>query len=351
MHRLVGCPHSPLAELERRGGERETEDRGRLTPVPLGSAVFKRMLECESFSEAKSGRIRIRDCPRDRFQSFIAYIYGQEAGGQCDGRSIWELADKYGVGCLKDMLLGTIDETNVAAAAQYGYDAGSDEVMMAAAMAAGECLPRIGGESLEGVRMEVALSLMAAYRPGGLPCYLFVERWYAANKAIGDADTLIRSIDYGKVSLKDLVGRVKGGGLMAEPLFAEIYECKIQRISTHPWAMQKIDPTFNVGCRGMSPGLFENPVGAAVSPDGGFVIADRDNQRIQIFAGDGRLVSSFGVGGYGDSEFLVPVGVACDMLGRIYVADSAQHKVKVFGRDGRFIGSFGAEGQGQGQLL
>ena len=40
--------------------------------------------------------------------------------------------------------------------------------------------------------------------------------------------------------------------------------------------------------QGISPGKFENPVGAAVSPDGAFVVADRDNQRVQMFAGDGR---------------------------------------------------------------
>jgi hypothetical protein len=100
------------------------------------------------------------------------------------------------------MLLATIDESNVAAAAQYGYETGSDDIMMAAGVAAGECLGRIPKESLEGVRMEVALSLMAAYHPGGLPCYSFVERWFAVNKAIGDTDTLIRAIDFGKVSSK-----------------------------------------------------------------------------------------------------------------------------------------------------
>jgi hypothetical protein len=66
-----------------------------LIPMPNRSVVFKKMLESENFTEARSGRIRIRDCSRDTFKSFIACMYGQDDGNSAtDGRLMWELADK-----------------------------------------------------------------------------------------------------------------------------------------------------------------------------------------------------------------------------------------------------------------
>ncbi len=66
--------------------------------LTLRSNVFAMMLSNENFQEARTGRVRIRDCPQQVFQSFIAYLYGQDTKAEDDGRVMWELADK--VSCL-----------------------------------------------------------------------------------------------------------------------------------------------------------------------------------------------------------------------------------------------------------
>ncbi len=62
--------------------------------LTLRSSVFALMLSNDNFQEARTGRVRIRDCPRHVFQSFIAHLYGQDSKADDDGRVMWELADK-----------------------------------------------------------------------------------------------------------------------------------------------------------------------------------------------------------------------------------------------------------------
>jgi hypothetical protein len=62
--------------------------------LTLNSSVFALMLTNDNFQEARTGRVRIRDCPQQAFKSFIAYLYGQESKTDDDGRVLWELADK-----------------------------------------------------------------------------------------------------------------------------------------------------------------------------------------------------------------------------------------------------------------
>lgn len=52
------------------------------------------MLSNEAFREARTGRVRIRDCPQKTFKAFVGYLYGQESYCDEDGRAMWELADK-----------------------------------------------------------------------------------------------------------------------------------------------------------------------------------------------------------------------------------------------------------------
>ena len=83
---------------------------------------------------------------------------------------------QYGVDSLKRMLLASLDESNVAAAAQYAHHIECSDIMLAARRCAQMCLPSISREALAGVSAHVAAMLMSAYKKGGMPLFWFADR-------------------------------------------------------------------------------------------------------------------------------------------------------------------------------
>ncbi len=88
----------------------------------------------------------------------------------------------------------------------------------------------------------------------------------------------------------------------------------------------------------------------AFAPDGGFYVADSDNQRVQRFDGDRSFVTAWGSEGVGDGQFIDPIGVAVGPDGRVYVIDDERDVVQVFDADGQFLFLFGGKGSEPGQL-
>eukprot|EP00281_Chroomonas_sp_CCMP1168_P028046 CAMPEP_0206236986 /NCGR_PEP_ID=MMETSP0047_2-20121206/14009_1 /ASSEMBLY_ACC=CAM_ASM_000192 /TAXON_ID=195065 /ORGANISM="Chroomonas mesostigmatica_cf, Strain CCMP1168" /LENGTH=629 /DNA_ID=CAMNT_0053661361 /DNA_START=43 /DNA_END=1932 /DNA_ORIENTATION=- len=317
----------------------------------LKSSVFAIMLANEQFQEARTGRVRIRDCPQKTFKMFVGYLYGQSSPDPSqDGRELWELADKYGVDSIKIMLLKTIDESNCAAAAQYAYEVDSSEIMRVARVVASERLDHVPIEGLDNVCTDVAKMLMVSHTRQGLPVFRFVEKWHRANgwKVPGETESLIKCIDFGKVHLCDIVEVVRHSCLLKPEQLKMVHTLKLERLRTHPWALQTIPPAFCFGAKGVDPCLFDSPVGISATPDGGFIIADRDNLRVQLFDASGRFTKQFNVVGDGEWEYCVPVGVAMSTGGMVVVADSAQHRVKIFDQEGAFVRAFGSEGVAPG---
>ncbi|XP_019851918.1 PREDICTED: E3 ubiquitin-protein ligase TRIM71-like [Amphimedon queenslandica] len=106
-----------------------------------------------------------------------------------------------------------------------------------------------------------------------------------------------------------------------------------------------------VGQEGSGPLPFSNSVGIAISPISGQVyIADKDNDRVQVFNPDLTFSLSFGSKGSANGEFDYPHGIAIDSQGLVYVADCWNHRIQKFSPDGKFVGKFGTEGSGPGQL-
>ena len=75
----------------------------------------------------------------------------------------------------------------------------------------------------------------------------------------------------------------------------------------------------------------------AFLPDGGFVIADTDHQRVLRFDARRQLIDSWGRFGSGPGQFVSPFGVAVGPDGLIYVVDDSSCRVQVFEDDGAYV--------------
>lgn len=88
--------------------------------------------------------------------------------------------------------------------------------------------------------------------------------------------------------------------------------------------------------RGGSP--FNQPTDVAVTPTGDMYVADGyGNARIHKFSPEGKLLFSWGEPGSGPGQFLAPHGVALDKNGRVYVADRHNNRVQIFDAFGKYI--------------
>ncbi|MBM4409686.1 MAG: hypothetical protein FJ038_14080 [Chloroflexi bacterium] len=76
----------------------------------------------------------------------------------------------------------------------------------------------------------------------------------------------------------------------------------------------------------------------AVSPSGEFYVSDGyGNARVHHFAEDGSLIRSWGEPGAGPGQFRVPHSVFIDKRGLLYVTDRENNRVQVFTGDGTHV--------------
>ena len=59
--------------------------------------------------------------------------------------------------------------------------------------------------------------------------------------------------------------------------------------------------------------------------------------RISKWTKDGRFVKAFGKSGHGPGEFDVPHALAVDSRGRLFVADRNNNRIQIFSQDGVFL--------------
>ncbi|KAJ9576001.1 hypothetical protein L9F63_007101, partial [Diploptera punctata] len=112
--------------------------------------------------------------------------------------------------------------------------------------------------------------------------------------------------------------------------------------------VQVFDPLctlkFTFGSQGDEPGKFNRPAGIAWdSYLNRIVVVDKDNHRVQIFEMDGKFVKLFGDRGPKNGQFNYPWDVEVNTYGHIIVSDTRNHRLQMFNEEGEFLRKFGPE--------
>ncbi len=83
---------------------------------------------------------------------------------------------------------------------------------------------------------------------------------------------------------------------------------------------------------------FNQPTNLAIAPNGDLYITDGyANARVHRFAPDGRLLGSWGEPGSEPRQFNLPHGIAVGADGTVYVADRENNRVQLFSPEGEFL--------------
>jgi len=109
------------------------------------------------------------------------------------------------------------------------------------------------------------------------------------------------------------------------------------------------------GVAGDGPDTFNAPSDVLVTPNGTIFVADghgeKTNARIVKLASDGKFIKAWGRQGSGPGEFDVPHGLAMDSLGRLFVADRSNNRIQIFDQDGKFLADWRQFGRPSGLYI
>lgn len=86
---------------------------------------------------------------------------------------------------------------------------------------------------------------------------------------------------------------------------------------------------------------FNKPTDIAIAKDGSFYVGDGyGNSRIIKFSATGKYLFEWGEKGDKKGEFNIPHGISLDSNGNVYVADRENNRIQVFDPNGKFIKQF-----------
>lgn len=95
------------------------------------------------------------------------------------------------------------------------------------------------------------------------------------------------------------------------------------------------------------PDTFVGPTACVFAPNGDMLVADghwprptkgqQDGDRIIRFSKAGEFIADYGHMGHGPGEFMGPHALAFDSKGRLFVADRSNNRVQIFDKDMKFV--------------
>jgi sugar lactone lactonase YvrE len=95
------------------------------------------------------------------------------------------------------------------------------------------------------------------------------------------------------------------------------------------------------GVTGDGPDTFNQPSDVAVAANGDVFVADGhdedSNARIVKFSKEGRFITAWGKRGSAPGELDTPHGLAFDSRGRLFVADRGNNRIQIFDQEGKFL--------------
>ena len=98
------------------------------------------------------------------------------------------------------------------------------------------------------------------------------------------------------------------------------------------------------GVAGTTNDTFNRPSGVVTAPNGDIFVADghggNSNARIVKFSRDGKFIKAWGRKGTGNGEFAELHGIAIDSSGRLFVADRGNNRIQIFDQEGNFLGEW-----------
>ena len=91
-------------------------------------------------------------------------------------------------------------------------------------------------------------------------------------------------------------------------------------------------------------GPYNRPTNVAVAPSGDLYVADGyGNARVHQFSADAKLIRSWGEPGTGPGQFVIPHGICVLPDGRVLVCDRENDRIQLFAPDGRHLGEWPAQ--------
>ena len=101
---------------------------------------------------------------------------------------------------------------------------------------------------------------------------------------------------------------------------------------------------FTIGRYGTSPGGFQNPSDVYIR-DGKYYVADKGNNRVQVFSSDGQFLEEIKAQKDGEQLFFEVGPIAVDSQQNLYVADSSAAGLIQVVRNGKKVAAIGIEGE------
>jgi DNA-binding beta-propeller fold protein YncE len=106
------------------------------------------------------------------------------------------------------------------------------------------------------------------------------------------------------------------------------------------------------GVAGSGPDMFNGPCDVAVAANGDIFVADGHggdtNARVVKFSKDGKFIKAWGTKGSGPSQFDTLHRLAMDSKGRLFVADRGNNRIQIFDQDGNFLAQWRQFGRPSG---
>jgi len=108
--------------------------------------------------------------------------------------------------------------------------------------------------------------------------------------------------------------------------------------------VHKFDPqgklllTLGTGQRGTQFDQFDKPTDIAFGPDAEVYVTDGyGNSRVMKFTAAGQFVSTWGTPGQGPGQFHLPHSIVIDAQGRVYVGDRENNRIQIFDGSGKLL--------------